>query len=171
MLMIFNYNNDTIRRESFEKLYNQYAVHALRLAYAILRDQSSAEDAVQEAFIRVYYNRQKFDESRSFKPWFDRILVNECKRILSKKKQFVDIEEAQKTEDLSRADECSDEIQLLKSAISRLNTKHREIILLKYMQGYTEAEIAQILSIPRSTVKSRLFEARNKLKTMMMEDE
>lgn len=170
-MSMMSVNSENISLDSFGEIYNQYVSHALRLAYALLHDQSAAEDAVQEAFIRAYYHREKFDKSKKFKPWFDRILINECKRILGRRKQFMDIEEAERMEDFSSSADESDEIQTLRSSIDRLAPKYKEVILLKYMQGYSEVEIAQILLIPRSTVKSRLFEARNKLKSMMMEDD
>ena len=158
-----------INTEDFENLYRKYAGGALRLAAAVLGDKDSADDAVQEAFIRVYRSLEKFDSSRDFKPWFDRILINECRRIASVRLQYVDIDDVEKIGGLSYSTD-DDEIEALKGAISRLKPKYRELILLKYMQGYTESEIAKIVSLPRSTVKSRLFEARNEIKCILKED-
>ena len=71
-------------KKAFEELYNIYAEQALRTAMAITKNKASAADAVQEAFIRVYNNINSFDESKPFSPWFYKILVNECNRLLSK---------------------------------------------------------------------------------------
>lgn len=161
--------NGKIDTEDFESLYRKYAGGALRLATAILGDESSADDAVQEAFIRVYRSLKKFDANRNFKSWFDKILVNECRRIASNNLQYVDIDDAEKVEKLSYTSN-DDEIEALKNAIGKLEPKYRELIMLKYMQGYTESEIAEIVSLPRSTVKSRLFEARNRLRLILGED-
>ena len=71
-------------RKAFEELYNLYADQGLRTALAITKNKSNAADAVQETFIRVYNNIKSFDETKPFKPWFYKILINECNRLLSK---------------------------------------------------------------------------------------
>ena len=70
--------------EAFEELYQILSKPALRTAYAILKDQYHSMDAVEETFLKVYSNIDKFNNSKLFKPWFYKILTNECYRIYNK---------------------------------------------------------------------------------------
>lgn len=69
--------------DAFSLLYNQYADYALRVGMAVTRSRANSADAVQETFIRVYRNIDKFDIDKPFKPWFYKILINECRRIMT----------------------------------------------------------------------------------------
>ncbi len=68
--------------DGFRELYDKYAGYALRVAAAVTKSKASAADAVQETFIRVYRNMDSFDINQSFKPWFYKILINECNRLM-----------------------------------------------------------------------------------------
>ncbi|WP_163195793.1 RNA polymerase sigma factor [Clostridium thermarum] len=153
-------------RASFEELYNIYAEQALRVAMAVTKDKTSAADAVQEAFIRVYKNIDSFDESKDFKPWFYRILINECSRLLSRNSKAILISDfLENGIDNSRYDHYNfQEYETLYKAVNKLKDINRIPIILKYLRGFTESEIAQILDININTVKSRLFKGREKLK-------
>ncbi|NLX85861.1 MAG: sigma-70 family RNA polymerase sigma factor, partial [Clostridiales bacterium] len=76
---------------SFKKLYDMYADAALRTAAGITGDSELAKDAVQETFIRVYRSLNSFDTSRPFKPWFYRIRINECSRLLRKRPRVISL--------------------------------------------------------------------------------
>lgn len=78
-------------KEAFRTLYNQYAEYAIRVATAVTRNRMHAADAVQETFIRIYNNIDRFDESKSFEPWLYKILINECNRILKKQPKTIPI--------------------------------------------------------------------------------
>lgn len=115
-------------KEAFTKLYDEYAEYAIRVATSVTGNSTAGADAVQEAFIRVYYNIDAYDFQKSFKAWFYRILINECCRIMKKGSKTVlisdfienDMEASQKDEykfekdeDLYRAVEQLDEINRL----------------------------------------------------------
>jgi len=153
-------------KEAFEELYNQYAAYATRVALAITRRSDLANDAVQETFIRVYFNIDKFQSGRPFEPWFYRILVNECNRILKQGKKVTYIDDYKDYEvNLSGEDRRNfEEYEELYKAVDDLNDKLRIPIILKYLKGFTEMEIAEILDLNVNTVKSRLFKGRQKLK-------
>lgn len=153
-------------REAFEELYNIYADQALRVAMAVTKDKMSAADAVQEAFIRVYRNIDSFDESKPFKPWFYRILINECNRLLQKSSKTVLISDfIESGIDNSDYDNYNfQEYENLYKAVNNLKDINRIPIILKYLRGFSESDIAQILDININTVKSRLFKGREKLK-------
>ena len=155
--------------QAFEDLYNQYSAYANRVALAVTRNSALASDAVQETFIRVYYNMDKFKSNSPFEPWFYRILVNECKRILSRRPPVSYISEYLENElDISHKEtHVFEEYEDLYQEIEKLSDKLRIPIVLKYLKGFKEKEIAEILNLKVNTVKSRLYNGRQKLKDAM----
>lgn len=153
-------------KEAFEVLYNQYANYAMRVATAVTKSSALASDAVQETFIRVYYNIDKFKPGRPFEPWLYRILINECNRILKKAINVSYINDhIENGLDVSWEDEHHfEEYEELYRAIEDLDIKFRIPIILKYLKGFKEYEVAEIMDININTVKSRLFKGRQKLK-------
>lgn len=158
-------------KRAFEQLYNEYAEYAIRTAFAITRNNADASDAVQEAFIRVYRNIMFYDEERPFKPWFYRILVNECNRIMKRRSKVIAIDQYL-NEDHSIGSQIDDykfeRYEELYAAIQELNEINRIPIILKYLNNFSEKEIAEILDININTVKSRLFKGREKLKQALL---
>ncbi|NLO81961.1 MAG: RNA polymerase sigma factor [Clostridiales bacterium] len=157
-------------KEAFEQLYNEYIEYALRTAIAITRNKPDALDAVQETFIRVYRNIIFYDEERPFKPWFFRILVNECHRIMKKKSKVIFIDKYLANSSMySKEDSYSfEEYEDLYDAIQGLKDINRIPIILKYLDGFTEKEIAEILDININTLKSRLYKGRERLKEALL---
>lgn len=156
-------------KEAFEELYKQYAEYAMRVATVVTKSSASASDAVQETFIRVYYNLDKFKPGRPFEPWFYRILINECNRILKSGAKLSYISDhIEDGIDISKEDEHNfEEYEELYRAIKALDIKFRTAIVLKYLKGFKEAEIAEIMDLNINTVKSRLFKGRQKLKKLL----
>lgn len=155
--------------EAFKKLYEQYGEYALRVALAVMRNKSDASDAVQETFINVYHSLKNFDADRPFKPWFYKILINECYKIFNKKSKTLHIRHH--LESTFHTDDCSnytfEEYEDLYAAIESLNEINRIPIILKYLNGFSEQEISEILGLNINTVKSRLFKGRNKLRAIL----
>jgi RNA polymerase sigma factor (sigma-70 family) len=149
---------------SFRKLYDIYADMALRTAVGITGDSEMARDAVQEAFIRVYRNIESFDIDRPFKPWFFRILINECNRLLRKEPRLISLSKAIDEDGMQIAAEEREDYSDLYHAIQSLKDMYRIPVVLKYLQGFSEKEIAEVLDINQNTVKSRLFKAREMLR-------
>jgi len=159
---------------AFAELYQLYAEYALRVAAAVIGSSANAADAVQETFIRVYDHIGRFDPSRSFRPWFYRILINECRRFMKKQRDVIVLSEEMRDADLLTYEEryAFAQYEELYKAIGRLKEKQRIPIVLKYLQGFTDEEIADILDLNVNTVKSRLFKARGQLmKWMKIEGE
>lgn len=152
--------------EAFAELYNKYAEYALRVAMAVTRNKMSAADAVQESFIRVYKNIDTFDINRPFSPWLYKILMNECNRILAKTPNTIPVDNFIEN-NLQGAIEDHHKFQEYESlykAIDTLDDNNKIPIVLKYLKGFKESEIAEILGINVNTIKSRLFKGRQKLK-------
>ncbi|KIL36237.1 RNA polymerase subunit sigma-24 [Cohnella kolymensis] len=156
------------RQEAFEQLYRLYADQAIRTAAAITLNQASAADVVQETFIRVYRNIENYDIGKPFKPWFNRILMNECNRYLKKHSRVIpseideerDLPSDTDTYDFDRHGEIYELVQ-------QLDDIHRVPVILKYLNDLADQDIADILGLNLNTVKSRLFKARNKLRGWM----
>ncbi len=153
-------------RKAFEELYNRYYSYALRTATAITKSTQEAADAVQETFIRVYRNIYSFNTNRPFKPWFYRILVNECNRVMKDKSRVVFVSHYMEQDSIhARKDDYHfEEYEELYAAIEALSDIYRIPIILKYLNDFTEKEIGEILSLNINTVKTRLYRGRQKLK-------
>lgn len=159
--------------EAFATLYHQYAEYALRVAMAITKDVADGSDAVQETFIRVHKNIFKFDLKRPFKPWFYKILVNECRRIMHFSTDALPIDEKIGNDiQLSEEDVYQfQEYEVLYRAIQNLDEINRVPIILKYLQDFSEKEISEVLDLNINTAKSRLYKGRQKLRRMLEEGE
>lgn len=151
-------------REAFSLVYDQYADYALRVAYMITRNKEMAADAVQETFIRVFYNIGAFNSDKPFKPWFYRILLNECNRLLSKEKKVIPFDEVKPIISAENNETDSFEYDHLHEALQQLDDINRIPIILKYLHDFSEKEISETLELNINTVKSRLFKGRAKLK-------
>ncbi|MBS4032263.1 MAG: RNA polymerase sigma factor [Clostridiales bacterium] len=156
---------------AMELIFKIYVDKAVYLAFLITKDWTTAEDVVQDAFIRAFRNLKSFKEGRPFKPWFTKIVVNQAKSNIKKTRHFVTLTNIE-TANISQKsmDELAierDERRILLQAVHSLKETHRIPILLKYFSGLTEAEVSTVLDLPVSTVKSRLYEARQKLKDIL----
>ena len=158
---------------AFTTLYNQYSEYALRVALAVTKNSANGADAVQETFIRVYRNISKFDTSRDFKPWFYKILINECRRIMYFSTDALTIDEKiENDRQLSKEDFYGfQEYESLYEAIQNLDEINRLPIILKYLQDFSEKEISQVLDLNINTVKSRLYKGRQKLRNIINDGE
>lgn len=153
-------------KESFKKLYDEHIDKALRTAMIITKNREMAKDAVQETFIRVYINISSYDISKPFEPWFYRILINECNRLLKKGASLKLVNHPLSENDMIAGKEKED-FSDLHETINCLKDIYRIPVILKYLQGFSEKEIAKILDLNLNTVKSRLFKGREKLKAAL----
>lgn len=159
-------NND---QEAFRDLYDFFSAYALRTAYAITGNDASASDAVQEAFIRVYYHIGSYDDSKPFKPWFYRILVNECNRLMKKTAKITLLSDyiGSNSDFESRDNYKFQEYEELYNALKKLKDAQRIPIVLKYLSGFTDEETAHILDINVNTLKSRVHKGKEKLRKII----
>ncbi|WP_396126138.1 RNA polymerase sigma factor [Anaerobacillus sp. CMMVII] len=152
-------------KSAFRELYDLYFDYAMRSATVVMnRNAAHAGDAVQETFIRVYQNIHLYQSDRPFKPWFYKILLNECNRILKKNSKVISVAEIIEQ---THNDQQLEEYEDLYQAIQALEPHNRTPIVLKYLNGFKEQEIADILEENLNTIKSRLFKGRQKLKTFL----
>jgi RNA polymerase sigma-70 factor, ECF subfamily len=137
---------------------------SFRLARAILLDDGEAEDAVQEASLAAWRRRSSLRDADRFDAWFDRILVNQCRDQLRRRRRAVKVAappigfEASATPPETGTDADLD------LAIDALDVDHRIVVLMRYWQDRTIDDIADRLGIPAGTVKSRLHNALKHLR-------
>jgi RNA polymerase sigma-70 factor, ECF subfamily len=150
-------------------LVDQYAGALYRVAYSVLRNPSDAEDAVQEAFLRVLRHRDTLGEVRDHRVWLIRIVWN---IVLDRKRRAKTRPETDDVAELARvlpstglsAEELAAAAQHhahVLACVEQLPAKEREVLLLSAFEELSSVEIAAVLSITESSVRSRLFRARN----------
>jgi RNA polymerase sigma-70 factor (ECF subfamily) len=151
-------------KEPFRYLVERYQNQAVAHATAVLGNREDAMDAVQEAFIDAYRALGGFDFSRRFYPWFYVLLRNRCFKMLASKGKRGRVQRLEDMEILAPGPEVSIEESLsLEAALLALSPEEREVITLKYLDGLSYQELAELLQIPKGTVMSRLFYARKQL--------
>lgn len=151
-------------KEAFRQFYELYAPSAIRTATAITRNSELAKDAVQETFIRVYRYIDRYDPRLPFDPWFYKILSNECLRLMKKEARQQHHEQTEVDNGNGLTIPPFDRLTELYNMIQQLDDIYRIPLVLKYIKGLTEKEIAHILSLNHNTVKSRLFKGRKRIK-------
>lgn len=164
-------------REALDSLYREYRPNVLHIARKIMGNEQDAEDAVQEVFERVLDRIGQFRYEASFSSWLRVLAKNVCRDILRRKgrhpTQSLDsLCELNETEITAKSSSISQEEELimkellenLHEKIDRLKEKHRKLIILRYIDGLSYRKIAQLLGCSESQVKSRLHQARKKLR-------
>lgn len=135
------------------------------LALNLLGNVTDAEDAVQEAFLRAYRNRDNFREGATLFTWVCRILINTCYDVGRRRSVRRDHAALDERPLEPRSPSGDHPLRLtLERAISELAPIYREVFLLFEVEGYTHREVAAILEIPDGTSKARLSEARRRLR-------
>jgi|SRR5580658_8530452 RNA polymerase sigma-70 factor, ECF subfamily len=150
-------------------LVDQYAGALYRVAFSVLRNPADAEDAVQEAFLRVLRHRDTLGEVRDHRVWLIRIVWN---IVLDRKRRAKTRPETDDVADLARvlpskglsAEELAAAAQHhahVLACVDQLPEKERQVLVLSAFEELTSVEIAAVLDITESSVRSRLFRARN----------
>lgn len=162
--------NRELGRE-LETIVRRHARFVYQVAYLLLRNHHDAEDATQETFARVWRYRKRLPEVLDRKAWLARIAWRVA---LDRRKNPAEIslaDAAEAVSDLYAAGESAEKIAcdkqmavLLDQLIATLPGKLRDPILLSLDQELTQAEIGRVLKIPESSVRTRLFRARQMLR-------
>ncbi len=157
----------------FEELVQAYQSNLLRLCYLYLRDESLAQDAVQESFIKAYRAFDGFAHLSNPKTWLTRIAVNTCKD-MRKSSWFRYLYQAVSFDAIAEIPnegvQESGNHQELVTHIMQLPQKLREVVLLYYYQDINMVEIANILGISQQAVSTRLKRAKLALQKVLKED-
>jgi len=162
---------------AFELIVERYKGMAYSLAYSMLRSREDAEEAAQDTFIKLFRSQQRFDSQRSLEPWLMRIAGNTCRDLLRRRRaarlplvSSADQEHlAQRVADSSsfRREWTEATSQAVRHEVEKLSEKLRLPLLLKYLGGSTNRQIAQTLGISISNVKVRLARAKDILQSRL----
>jgi RNA polymerase sigma-70 factor (ECF subfamily) len=158
---------------AFEKLVERYGKELYGLAFFLTGQASDAEDVVQETFLGAFEGLAAFEWRASVRTWLSRILVIQAarhRRAQRVRKAVLPLRLTEVSEALLRGTAAAtaaraSEIRMdVLEVLQRLVPEHREIVVLRELEGMSYQQIAEVLSIPEGTVESRLFRAREALK-------
>lgn len=153
--------------ERISQMIKTYEKDLLRLCRVYLKEESLAEDAMQETFIKAYKNLHTFRGESSDKTWLFRIAINVC-RDMQRTSWFRNISRMVSLDSVQIQQPQKSEIShALMDEIMRLPKKYREVILLYYYEDMKQNEIAEILGVSVTTVCRRIEKARELLKDML----
>ncbi|HZD49001.1 MAG TPA: RNA polymerase sigma factor [Silvibacterium sp.] len=161
--------------EPITALVMEYSATLYRVAYSVMRNAAEAEDAVQEAFLRVLKHRDKLDGIHDHRVWLIRITWNV---VLDKKRRSKTRPENDDIADFTRvlpsndrrADDTlisSQEHNRILGLVELLPRKEREALLLSAVEELSTVQIAAILGTTESSIRSRIFRARRELSALL----
>jgi RNA polymerase sigma-70 factor (ECF subfamily) len=173
---------------AFRALFDRYHRRVFAVALGVLRNPADARDVVQEAFVKVHRHLGSFQGASSFYTWLYRITMNLSIDQVRRRKaaRQVDYDDALKRDPDDGADpanvmpeyaaadpgktqgrkELAGKIQV---ALATLPEYHRQVILLREVEGLSYEEIAKVMKVPKGTIMSRLFHARRKMQAALAE--
>ncbi len=168
--------------EAFRHLWNAHHAVALAAALRLCHHRALAEEITQGAFLLAWRGLPRFRAGSPFRPWLMRILYRHALDVMEKQKvhrQPISLNEMALWEQqtvLNDQTAMPDMQELvvrreeIRQALAKLNGDQRRVIALRYGADLTEGDIAQVLDWPVGTVKSRLNRARERLRTLLMEE-
>jgi len=158
-------------RAAFGALATRYAAPARRVARAVLGDPDDADDAAQDALLSALVKLGQYDRRRPFGPWLMRIVANAATdRRRRRTVRRAEPLEPGLTPGGTRPDVETERRALgerLHAALAELPERRRMAVVLFDVEGYSHAEIAEILGIPEGTVRSEVFHARRRLRVLL----
>jgi len=164
-------------KKAFRELYDDYHQKVYNTAISMLGDVEDAEDAVQEVYMKIYRKVSSFDGRSNIGTWLHRIVVNVCIDYVRRNKvqRFNTLSVGEGS--LDKLHENGNEVEksvtssevnkITRNAITQLSPKLRAVVVLRDLQGFAHAEIAEILGCSGGTVSSRLNRGRLKLRALL----
>jgi len=162
------------KHTQFEALVRACSSDMYRYAYWLCKQSSLAEDLVQEACLRAWKSLHTLHDVASARAWLMTIVRNEFYRHCNKNNKLLqewDDNIDSQLSMMSYQKDASIDIMALRQAIERLPDDHRESLVLQLDGGFTGDEIADITGVSRNTVMTRVFRARQKLRSMLEDRE
>src|SRR5512133_3758406 len=157
------------RLDAFEELVRRHRLGTYRVALRMLGNETDAEDATQDAFVQAWRNLDRFRADAAFSTWMYRIVTNRCLNMLRARRRTEPLPEDREAP-ASRPDRIAEgrwQVEQLQRAIGRLTLEQRAPLVLRELQGCSYEEIAEVLGLSISAVKSRLHRARLELLAAM----
>ncbi len=142
--------------DAFCRLMDLHLQSIYKIAWSYLKNEEDVADVIQETTLTCYEKIGALKQDRYFKTWIIRILINKCKDCLNRKNRMICTDIMPEIPFYEEDYEIAEWNQILEP----LDEKYRTILLLYYMEGFNTREIARILEMKESTVKSRLLRGR-----------
>ncbi|MGH9345977.1 MAG: RNA polymerase sigma factor [Vicinamibacterales bacterium] len=174
-------NRDEARHRFGDLVANQQR-RAVRVAYQYLRDAHDADEAVQDAFVKVFTHITSYREDLPFEVWFTRILVNACldlRKARSRRLRWVlplerpSASDAPPTEAVDREPSTEDRLvsrarmQEITAAVDQLPDRQRTVFILSHFAEQSTGQVSQALGLSEATVRVHLFRAMRKLRRLL----
>ena len=159
--------NDAVDAVIFQTEIRRIEKLLYRIAWSYMGNEADVEDAVQDALIKAWEKRDSLRDLKQFRPWMSRILMNQCKDLLRKRRRwnFYPLEDA-----AAQEAEAPDVDAPVLEAVRKLKPELGMLITLHYVDGYSVQDLAKALGIPENTVKTRMRSARKQLgRTLLVE--
>jgi RNA polymerase sigma-70 factor (ECF subfamily) len=160
---------------AFARLVDRYEAQVAAVVVGMLGEGPQAEDVGQETFIRFYRALDQFRGEASVGTYLTRIAINQALKASQRRQRwyhrFLRRDDAppgsEPTGDLSDDVDAAERREQVHAALQRLSAKHRAVVVLRMLEGYSTGETASMLDIPEGTVMSRLSRALDKLEPML----
>jgi len=155
---------------AFEQIIVRHERRVFTLAWRLLGSFEDAQDAAQEVFFRAFRYLHRFDKARPFEPWLVRMTVNVCRDLARKRVRPANVLAEAAADALlapsnPHADLDSEEQrEILRRALQQLPEKERSAVVLRDIEGFSTAEVAEILGSSEATVRSQISSARLKIR-------
>ena len=156
-----------MQAEQFSRIAQKYMDTVYRVALNYIRSPDAADDITQEVFLRLFRSNTTFESEDHIRNWLIRVTINECKRDFASRWYKVESLDAYADKLTFSSEENSEVYQIVMS----LPRKYRMVIHLHYFEGYSTAEIAQMLKLKQSTVCTQLERGRKLLRDKLLEAE
>jgi RNA polymerase sigma-70 factor (ECF subfamily) len=166
--------------KAFETLVKKYQKKIYFLALRMTKNHDVADELAQESFVRAYMSLATFQQGRNFYTWIYRIAVNQILNYLKHKSFTVSLDTPSGRTFLESVPQSPDQLnrlvnneqmEVFQKALEKLPSAQKTIFMLKTYDNFSYDEIAKIMGCSIGTVMSRLFRARAKLKTALIETE
>lgn len=158
---------------AFRMLVVRYQRPVYNAAFGVLRNADDARDVAQSVFLRVAERAEDYDPGHKFFSWIYRIAVNESLNLLRGRRREEGLDEDAEIPDASAGPEHrfenDERVRLLHHALKKMSVTDRTVITLRHFSELSYQEIAEAIGVDEKTVKSRLFEARQRLRALLPE--
>ena len=170
-VQLFGQENTIISKQKrFEALVEDYSIDLFRYAIWLFHDKHVAEDLVQETFTRAWKNLHQIKDDKAEKGWLTTILRNEnARRFQCIQPDLVEIENVPLSANQDDEPEARMEQRILRKAMLTLDEKYREPLILQIIHGFIYMEISKTMEISESAVMTRIFRAKQQLKSALTE--
>jgi RNA polymerase sigma-70 factor (ECF subfamily) len=160
-------------RSAFERLVVRYQRPVYNAALRLVHDPEEARDVAQTTFLKVFTHLADYESGRKFYSWIYRIAVNESLNTLHKRRSVEEVSEDEADDAPGPEARVAGEqtTQAIEAALMRISPELRSVIVLRHFLNLSYEDVSDVLQIPEKTVKSRLYEARQRLRAELLERE